>query len=36
MAAPHSTTQEWIKSLKLQIKSDWRPWFFDGQIAGLV
>ncbi|KAL8541612.1 hypothetical protein ACS0TY_002759 [Phlomoides rotata] len=34
MAAPHSSTEEWIRSLKLQIKSDWSPWFVDGQIAG--
>lgn len=36
MAAPHSATEEWIRSLKIQIKSDWRPWFVQNQIAGLV
>ncbi|KAL8541617.1 hypothetical protein ACS0TY_002760 [Phlomoides rotata] len=34
LGAPHSGTEEWIRSLKLQIKSDWRPWFVEGQIAG--
>lgn len=36
MVVPHTRTEEWIKSLKLVIQSDWRPWFVDGQIAGLV
>ncbi|KAL8554749.1 hypothetical protein ACS0TY_002807 [Phlomoides rotata] len=33
-SAPHSTTEEWIRLLNLQIKSDWSPWFVEGQIAG--
>ncbi|KAH6773146.1 hypothetical protein C2S51_011550 [Perilla frutescens var. frutescens] len=34
MVVPHTTTEEWIKALKLQIRSEWRPWFVQGQIAG--
>ncbi|KAL8541607.1 hypothetical protein ACS0TY_002756 [Phlomoides rotata] len=34
MVVPHTTTEQWIKSMKLQIKSFWRPWFVEGQVAG--
>ncbi|KAH6789905.1 serine carboxypeptidase-like 18 [Perilla frutescens var. frutescens] len=34
MGAPHTATEEWIKSLKIEIGSKWRPWFVEGQIAG--
>ncbi|KAL8533775.1 hypothetical protein ACS0TY_009973 [Phlomoides rotata] len=34
MLAPHTATEEWIRSMKLQIKSYWRPWFVEGQTAG--
>lgn len=36
MVVPHSSTEEWIDSLKLPIADDWEPWFVDGQVAGLV
>ncbi|PIM98942.1 Serine carboxypeptidases (lysosomal cathepsin A) [Handroanthus impetiginosus] len=36
MAIPHTSTEKWIESLELPILSDWRPWFVDHQIAGLV
>ncbi|KAL8491135.1 hypothetical protein ACS0TY_022968 [Phlomoides rotata] len=34
MSIPHTTTEKWIQSMKLQIKSFWRPWFVEGQVAG--
>ncbi|XP_070043419.1 serine carboxypeptidase-like 18 isoform X4 [Nicotiana tomentosiformis] len=34
MVVPHSSTEEWIDSLKLPITDDWEPWFVDGQVAG--
>ncbi|KAH6773145.1 hypothetical protein C2S51_011549, partial [Perilla frutescens var. frutescens] len=34
MGAPHTVTEEWINSLKLEIGSKWRPWFVEDQIAG--
>ncbi|KAL0453706.1 UNVERIFIED_CONTAM: Serine carboxypeptidase-like 18, partial [Sesamum latifolium] len=34
MLAPHISTEKWIESLKVPIKSDWRPWFVEGQIGG--
>ncbi|XP_009795830.1 serine carboxypeptidase-like 18 [Nicotiana sylvestris] len=34
MVVPHSSTEEWIDSLKLPIADDWEPWFVDGQVAG--
>lgn len=36
MVVPHTVTEEWIKSLKMQVRSGWRPWFGEGQLAGLV
>ncbi|KAK4415232.1 Serine carboxypeptidase-like 18 [Sesamum alatum] len=36
MLAPHISTEKWIESLKVPIKSDWRPWFVEDQIGGLV
>ncbi|XP_011069855.1 serine carboxypeptidase-like 18 isoform X1 [Sesamum indicum] len=34
MQAPHISTEKWIESLKVPIKSDWRPWFVENQIGG--
>ncbi|PIA25018.1 hypothetical protein AQUCO_13300012v1 [Aquilegia coerulea] len=34
MVVPFMSTQAWIKSLKLLICDEWRPWFVDGQVAG--
>ncbi|KAL0291058.1 UNVERIFIED_CONTAM: Serine carboxypeptidase-like 17 [Sesamum calycinum] len=34
MMAPHTSTEKWIESLNVPIKSDWRPWFVEGQIGG--
>ncbi|KAL3819513.1 hypothetical protein ACJIZ3_005418 [Penstemon smallii] len=34
LLVPHTSTENWIDSLKLPIQSDWRPWFVEGQIAG--
>ncbi|KAL0290783.1 UNVERIFIED_CONTAM: Serine carboxypeptidase-like 18, partial [Sesamum angustifolium] len=34
MTAPHISTEKWIESLKVPIKSDWRPWFVENQIGG--
>ncbi|KAL0359849.1 UNVERIFIED_CONTAM: hypothetical protein Sangu_0834300 [Sesamum angustifolium] len=36
LVAPHISTEKWIESLEVPIKSDWRPWFVEGQIGGLV
>ncbi|KAL0404453.1 UNVERIFIED_CONTAM: putative serine carboxypeptidase-like 52 [Sesamum radiatum] len=34
MIVPHIATEKWIESLKVPIKSDWRPWFVENQIGG--
>jgi hypothetical protein len=33
---PYVGTQAWIAYLSLPLVDGWRPWFVDGQIAGLV
>lgn len=33
---PHFSTLKWIKSINLLLVEDWRPWYVDKQIAGLV
>ncbi|KAJ8550867.1 hypothetical protein K7X08_000237 [Anisodus acutangulus] len=34
LCVPHQSTEWWIKSLNYSIVEDWRPWTYDGQIAG--
>jgi serine carboxypeptidase-like clade 1 len=36
MMIPYVGTQVWVDNLHLPVVDDWRPWFVDGQIAGLV
>ncbi|MCL7035830.1 hypothetical protein MKW94_012289 [Papaver nudicaule] len=34
MEVSHISTEAWIRTLNLSITEDWRPWSFDGQVAG--
>lgn len=34
MVVPFVGTVNWLKDLKLNVSSEWRPWFVDGQISG--
>nr|XP_043625323.1 serine carboxypeptidase-like 2 isoform X2 [Erigeron canadensis] len=34
MTFPYIGTKKWINSLKLRVKSPWRPWFVRTQVAG--
>ncbi|XP_028234991.1 serine carboxypeptidase-like 7 isoform X4 [Glycine soja] len=34
MVVPFLATQAWIRSLNYSIVSDWRQWYYDGQVAG--
>ncbi|CAM8899213.1 unnamed protein product [Rhodiola kirilowii] len=34
MIVPHIGTRKWIQELELDVESNWRPWFVDGQVAG--
>ncbi|CAM8901460.1 unnamed protein product [Rhodiola kirilowii] len=34
MVVPHVATRAWVQELDLDVDSNWRPWFVDGQIAG--
>ncbi|XP_051132539.1 serine carboxypeptidase-like 18 [Andrographis paniculata] len=34
LAIPYMSTLKWIRRLNLTVKSDWRPWTVDGQVAG--
>lgn len=36
MAIPYISTLAWIESLNLTLEDDWKPWFSDDQVAGLV
>lgn len=36
MVIPYMATINWIESLNLLIVNDWRPFFVDEQVAGLV
>lgn len=36
MVVPHIATEKWIESLNLTVVEDWKPWFVDDQVAGLV
>ena len=31
---PFQSTQAWIRGLNYPIIDEWRPWIFEGQIAG--
>ncbi|KAL9691070.1 hypothetical protein QQ045_011487 [Rhodiola kirilowii] len=34
MVVPHVATRSWVQELDLDVNSNWRPWFVDGQVAG--
>ncbi|CAM8901476.1 unnamed protein product [Rhodiola kirilowii] len=34
MIVPHVATRTWVQELDLDVDSNWRPWFVDGQVAG--
>ncbi|CAM8901477.1 unnamed protein product [Rhodiola kirilowii] len=34
MVVPHVATRAWVQELDLDVISNWRPWFVDGQVAG--
>lgn len=36
MVVPYVGTLNWIESINLILTNDWRPWFVDKQVAGLV
>jgi len=34
MVVPFLSTQAWIRALNYSIVSDWRQWYYNGQVAG--
>ncbi|KAJ9538220.1 hypothetical protein OSB04_030953 [Centaurea solstitialis] len=34
MVVPYISTLNWIESLNLSVKKDWKPWFVNEQVAG--
>ncbi|KAL2491275.1 Serine carboxypeptidase-like 17 [Abeliophyllum distichum] len=34
MIVPYTATLQWIRDLNLTVEEDWRPWIFNGQVAG--
>ncbi|CAM8904269.1 unnamed protein product [Rhodiola kirilowii] len=34
MTVTHVATRAWVQELDLDVASNWRPWFVDGQVAG--
>lgn len=36
MVVPYFSTLKWLESLNFLVIDDWKPWFVEEQVAGLV